>query len=56
MSEAEKKAEDKFLASIRASKISQADAKKKMEDARKKIGEKPEYQVLYNAFRRYVSV
>ena len=53
---AEKKAEDTALASIRASKMSQADAKKKMEEARKKIGEKPQYQILYNAFRRYVSV
>jgi len=53
---AEKKAEDRALASIRASKISQAEAKKKMEEARQKIGEKPQYQVLYNAFRRYVSV
>jgi len=53
---AEKKAEDTALASIRASKMSQADAKAKMEEARKKIGEKPQYQILYNAFRRYVSV
>jgi len=53
---AEKKAEDKILASIRAAKMSQAVAKTKMEEARKKIGEKPEYQILYNAFRRYVSV
>ena len=52
---AEKKAEDTALASIRASKMSQADAKAKMEEARKKIGEKPQYQILYNAFRRYVS-
>lgn len=51
---AEKKAEDTALASIRASKMSQADAKAKMEEARKKIGEKPQYQILYNAFRRYV--
>ena len=53
---AEKKAEDTALASIRASKMSQADAKAKMEEARKKIGEKPQYQILYNAVRRYVSV
>lgn len=52
---AEKKAEDTALASIRASKMSQAVAKTKMEEARKKIGEKPQYQILYNAFRRYVS-
>lgn len=53
---AEKKAEDTALASIRASKMSQAVAKTKMEETRKKIGEKPQYQILYNAFRRYVSV
>jgi hypothetical protein len=53
---AEKKAENAALAAIRAAKMSQADAKTKMEEARKKIGEKPQYQILYNAFRRYVSV
>jgi len=53
---AEKKAEDTALASIRKSGMSQETAKTKMEEARKKIGEKPQYQILYNAFRRYVSV
>jgi len=51
---AEKRAEDKALASIRASKMSKEKAREKMEQARVKIGQKPEYQILYNAFRRYV--
>ena len=51
---AEKRAENAALVAIRAAKMSQADAKTKMEEARKKIGEKPQYQILYNAFRRYV--
>ena len=51
---AEKQAEDKALASIRAANMTEGQARDKMEQMRVKIGEKPEYQIVYNAFRRYL--